>query len=166
MVLEELKNIYHIISNQIVFIESKNGALIVFNVTILATLLDEISLDGLIIKISIIGLVISCIIGLISFSPFSYKCDNVKAIDFWNNSLIYFRNIAKYDSHRPDLYINDICKSLKIDNIFHENDFVYSYAYEVIILSKIIAIKDTAFRRAGIITICSLLLMILARLVK
>lgn len=159
-VLEELKNIYQIIHNQCVFIESKNGALVVFNIAVVTIMLSSQLFDQNIHKIAAMGFCISCLIGFFSFSPKEYQCKNIKIIDYWNHSLIYFRHIAKeYGVRNAELFLKDLCRSLGDPFYFEENALVYSYASEIVILSSIIEIKHVAFRRARTITIISLILM-------
>ena len=160
-VLEELRNIYQIVNGQIVFIESKNGGLVVFNVAMITILLSSNLITNWDFKVAVIGLLISCVIGLYSFAPISYKCKRVKVIDYWNDSLIYFRNIAKYDSRDSKKYIQHLCHGMAINEGIADNELANSYAQEIIILSQIIVIKNTAFRYAEIISMISLALFVI-----
>lgn len=159
-VLEELKNIYQIVNGQIVFIESKNAGLLVFNAAIVTILANSNTINYWGFKVAIIGLFISCMIGLYSFSPTSYKCKKIKVVDYWNDSLIYFRNIAKYDSRDSKKYIQNLCHSLAINDNIADSELANSYAKEIIILSQIIIIKNNAFRYGEIVSMISLLLFI------
>lgn len=165
-VLEEIKNIYQIVSGQIAFIESKNGALIVFNVAMITVMLSSNQFITCLAKGALVGFSISCIIGLRSFSPNRYECKRIKAIDFWNDSLIYFRNIAKYDARNPKQYVDDLCISLKENFDINKSDLVYSYANEIIVLSKIIVIKHRSFMQAGLVTVWSIAVLIVDILMK
>lgn len=164
-VLEELKNIYQITHNQCVFIESKNGALVVFNIAVVTIFISNNLLNSCILKFAVAGLFISCFFSFSSFSPSSYNCKNIKPIDDWNYSLIYFRYIAKeYGIRNAELYVKNLCESLGEIFNFENNSLVYSYANEIVVLSSIIEIKHSAFRRARTITIFSLILTMLGLL--
>lgn len=165
-VLGELKNIYQIVHGQIVFIESKNGGLLVFNAAMITILSSSKIITYWGFKVAIIGLFISCMIGLYSFAPTSYKCKKIKAVDYWNDSLIYFRNIAKYDSRDSKIYIRHLCHSLGINEDIADSELANSYAKETIILSQIIIIKNNAFRYAQYVSVLSLLLFIFFMIVK
>lgn len=156
VLLEELRNIYQISFQQITFTESKNGALIVFNAAMLTIFLSNATLLNFAQVIYSAGLMVSCLIGFASFAPLSYRYDSKSQIDDWNSSLIYFRNIAKYDGRQWERYVKDLCKSLNVPYIHQDNSLVGGYAQEIIVLSKITAIKNSFFRVALLITVISI----------
>lgn len=165
-VLEELRNIYQIVNGQIIFIESKNAGLVVFNVAIITIILNSPLIVNWGIKVIILGLLISCIIGFYSFAPNCYKCKRIKKIDYWNDSSIYFRNIAKYNSKDSKEYIKQLCRDLIVNDDIAEIGMANSYAKEIIILSQIIVIKDNAFRYAEITSIIFLIVFIFEIILK
>lgn len=107
-----------------------------------------------------------------SFSPNSYNCKNIKPIDSWNHSLVYFRYIAKKfgirnkkdEIRNTELYVKKLCESLGETFNIENDSLAYSYANEIVVLSSIIEIKHSAFRRARTITIFSLILTMLGLL--
>lgn len=155
MLLEELRNIYHISKDQLVFAESKNGALLVFNMAALAIFSYNNKANVVFEIISVAGFVISCIISFFSFAPLTYDIRNIHKIDKQNSSIIYFRNIALYDS---DGYLTTLCKQMGFpSNCYRGYLIAFGYAQEIIVLAKITVLKNRAFRTAMWISVSALL---------
>lgn len=155
MLLEELRNIYQINKDQLIFAESKNGALLVFNMAALAIFSYSGKGNICFEIIPVAGFVISCIISFLSFAPLTYDVRNIHKIDIQNSSIIYFRNIASYD---PNDYLTALCEQMGCpSNCYTDYSITSGYAQEIIVLAKITVLKNRAFRTAMWISVFSLL---------
>lgn len=154
MLLEELRNIYQINKDQLIFAESKNGALLVFNMAALSVFIGTAA--HIVFEIvSVVCFVISCIISILSFAPQTYSIRNIDKIDEDNSSIIYFRNIASYNA---DKYLATLCKQMACPSVCYSDYLIASdYAQEIIVLAKITVLKNRAFQIARRINIFALL---------
>lgn len=157
MMLDELRNIYQIVKDQMIFAESKNGALLVFNMALMAVLLTNDMGSKELRMVVFLGLVVSCVISLFSFAPIKYESGKIRRIDNWNTSVIYFRNIA---SHNNDSFFMELCKHLgEKEEAFEGFSIVESYSQEIIVIARITVIKNRAFRRALYVCVTMLIMM-------
>lgn len=164
LLLEELKSIYKINKDQLLFAESKNGIALVFNMSILSAFLEKCYTGLFIDKIVIIGVLLSSIIAFLSLSPFSYDSGKNKKIDSWNDSIIYFRNIAAYD---VEDYIIELCSQLQIIydplKVFRLS---IAYAQEIIVISEIVVLKNKAFKWAMLSSALSVIVIAVSFIVE
>ena len=158
-VLEELRNIYEIVRNQLTFAESKNTTVLVFNAAALAFFLRQDNNDSCIGVVAIILASFACILGILSFSPLKYDLHHFKKIDKNNNSLIYFSNIATY---KNEDYLNAIYSKFGLKYRKNSNQMAYDYAEEIIVIANITIIKNDVFMIAMVMTSMAILLMAVA----
>lgn len=159
--LEELRNIYQINKEQLVFAESKNGVLLVFNMAFLGIVLNYENICRPLLTLIIIGIALSSFISFISFAPLTYDSKTIKKIDKENTSIIYFRNIAEYQNSND--YLNKLCQELKLGDLGLDSfEIAKSYAQEIIIIARITNIKNNAFRSSLTITLLVLGLLTIA----
>lgn len=156
VVLEELRNIYEIVRNQLTFAESKNATVLVFNAAALAFFLKKDNIDSCFGVMAIILASFACILGILSFSPPKYDIPHFKKIDKTNNSLIYFRNIATYKNEE---YLNAIYSKFGLKYRKNHNQMTYDYAEEIIVLANITIIKNDIFMIAMVMTSIAVFLM-------
>lgn len=157
-VLEELRNIYEIVRNQLVFAESKNTTVIVFNAASLAYFLNQDNINSFIGVVAMALASAACILGILSFSPLKYNVHHFKKIDKDNNSLIYFRNIAAYK--RED-YLEAIYSKFGLKYKKDSNIMTQDYAEEIIVIANITVVKNDIFMVAMVLTAIAIFLMAL-----
>ena len=157
-VLEELRNIYEIVRNQLVFAESKNTTVIVFNAASLAYFLNQDNINSFIGVVAMALASAACILGILSFSPLKYNVHHFKKIDKDNNSLIYFRNIAAYKSED---YLEAIYSKFGLKYKKDSNIMTQDYAEEIIVIANITVVKNDIFMVAMVLTAIAIFLMAL-----
>ena len=154
LLIEELRHDYQLVKEQLIFAESKNVALMAFNIALLAILLQSDTMK-IANYLASIGLATSCLIGFFSFAPLSYSVKKIKKIDKDNQSIIYFRNIAIYS---VDDYLSNLCKEIGLPiATFRSFKLAKSYAEEICIISRITVIKNRSFSIAMRISVIVLL---------
>ena len=159
IILEEIRNIYEIVRNQMFFAESKNATVLVFNAAALAFFLQNNFNKGFVSAIAIIAASAACILGVLSFHPLKYDTKHFAKIDKDNSSLIYFRNIASY---KTDEYLRALYKNFSVDyNPNNSCKMVYDYAEEIMVISNITIIKNDIFSISMLSTVVSIVCMII-----
>lgn len=131
------------------FIEAKNAALIAFNIALLTALMSSFQLGFGIILFSfiIVGLLISTILLLISFTPINKTLSKVNGTDIKPN-LLHYAYIASLETND---YLEKLYDTYGGSLNKKENDdcaIEKEYAEEIVQNSRITIKKQTYFKKA------------------
>ena len=142
------------------FGEAKNGALIAFNMALMAMLIELFKYAPLLCTITLICLVLSNCMCLLSFVPdlTSHNAENKNSVDINSVNLLFYSDIAKLDKEQ---YIDAL--KTKYTDLFKESSLVgkreLDYVSEIYTNSCIAARKYHLFRKAVHIDLIAMVLV-------
>lgn len=114
-VQELLKEIFNNVNSWLTHAETKNAAIIAFNIACLSSIWDmkDVNEVKVLVYFICIGMVLSTIMALISFFPKMGKKNENKSIHSGSDNLIFYKDIAKYSKEE---YIKAVFKQyMQID---------------------------------------------------
>lgn len=155
--IEYLKDIFQNVNSWLNFAEAKNGALVGFDIALLAindVFLDNMSRCG---NLRFYLFLLGVFFPIVSFLPL-YKGRKFKKKKIQNN-LLFYRDIATYDG---DQYFTELkSRYLKNCSINGEDDILKDYAEEIVVNARITVYKLSTFRIGLCFSIAFIIHMVL-----
>ncbi|WP_432664495.1 DUF5706 domain-containing protein [Wukongibacter baidiensis] len=161
--IEFMKESYQNVNNWLVYAETKNAALLAFNVTTIAavTRFQFFFIN----YILLIFYVIAIVSPLISFLPkFRVFMKNQNEITLDKDNLLFYKDISKYS---PENYIRKIDSRYQLNIEMIDDKYpniIFDYAQEIVTNAKIAVWKYAVFRVGLVSSIFCILLTIISRM--
>lgn len=143
------------------FAEAKNGALVAFNIAIIAVATQIDNLPLTMQAVICILFSISTLICLFSFfSNLRTKIKNKESENIDGFNLLFYRDVAKIKD--ADTYLNALKDTYKLDIKENEEKLYEDFVTEIIINSEIAVYKYNMFNKAMFIDAFSIAIFIIA----